>query len=522
MSLERLTEATLTRRQVLVLGGTAVLLSGCRSAVNKDKVSGVKPKRGGTAILATETDFDPSQIFYIGGSNNLVTKLIFNTLTELDHHTLKPMPSLATSWKQSGDGKTLTMQLRDDVKFHSGRPFGPDDVLFAIKNFQDENLGTQFRSTAVVVTDMSASGAHEVTLRLDHPLSNIFDMFELMVITDKETTKGLNDGKVINGTGPFTFTSWTPGQQTVLGRNPHYWRPDRPYLDGVQVRVIPEAQGLLAALQSHQIHFTGDLPGNNVDELAKKRNSEFEVKLSDTNSGSTYIGHNVKIPPFDNKLVRQAVAHAIDRDRILRQVYFGKGAATTVPWPKGSPAWDKEQAGVNKYDPKKAKDLLQQAGVGSGTWVFGSPADPDFQSIAQIIQSNLKDIGVQSKIEFYPPGGAFFDRLRAGTLQGMWTSAHAFANLHPSTLLTNAFPYRPAKNGSNFSDPQYTDLARRCATAVSDSDLKAAYHETTAFLQDQCFITELVNAGATDVSYKLRGVKSNMFDYTSLEDAFLT
>ena len=235
-----------TRAQMLaMLGGTALVGFG--------RPASAAPKRGGVVQIAQVPDVIPNGLFGQNFPNGAIGGLIYNTLTAYDHRTLAPRPQLAKSWDVAGDGTAITLQLRSDVKFHSGRPFTAEDVVFCIKNLQDPARGSQLRSTAAVITDLSTAGPGEVKLRLAHPVSNLFDLFELMFIVDRETLPDMLSGKNLVGTGAFTWKQWNPGDSLTLARNAAYWKPNRPYLDGVELRIIPQTQALLAALQAQQI-----------------------------------------------------------------------------------------------------------------------------------------------------------------------------------------------------------------------------------------------------------------------------
>ena len=525
MDLENLTLAQFTRRQLLVragMGGVTLagadLLMSCASAVNGGKSSKTPtPKAGGVAMVAIGADILPADVFSVNGQNITFTRMVFNTLTELDHKTLQPKPSLATSWDVSADGLTHTFQLRTDVKFHSARPFGPDDVIFAITNLQNPDRGSQLLRTAAVVTDMSASGANAVKLHLAHPVSNLFDLLETMYIIDKESLPDLLDGKNAVGTGPFKWQSWTPGTSLQLVKNTSYWKPNRPYLDGVTLLTIADPTALTDSIKTKQTNFSSNVGNAGLTELSKLPG--YFVSTVDTFADDSYLGINTANPPFDKKEVRQAVGWALDRKRLLTQAFRNQCCDTAIPWPQQSPAYDASLANLYHHDLGKAKSLLNQAGVGPFTTeiAINVPNDP----VAQIVQFNLSQIGITANPKLYA-GGSFFGTLRAGKFPGLWSSGHLFANMHPATLLTAALPFNSLHNSSNFHDPTYQQLVQQAWVATSDAELKTAYRAITKLLADEAFVLEL-NAGGdiyagTD---SFNGWTVNMYDYTNFDEAFL-
>ncbi|MDQ6900520.1 MAG: ABC transporter substrate-binding protein [Candidatus Dormibacteraeota bacterium] len=520
MAIEDLMQQRVSRRWVVKAGaaGTLFLLTGCTSAANSGAGTSSGPKKGGTLHMAQVPDIIPSGLFGQNFPNTAVGRLVYNTLTEYDHKTLKPNPSLATSWQLAGDGTSLTLELRKDVKFHSGRPFGPDDVIFSIQNIQDPKRASQLRSTAAVITDASGSGS-TVKLRLSHAASNLFDLFEIMFIVDKDTLPDMLSGKNLNGTGPFVWKQWNPGDSVALSKNPNYWKSGRPYLDGVELRIIPQAQSLLSSLQAQQTELALGLAPK--DYVGLKNNPAFTTQVADTGDAAYYVGCNVKVPPFDRKEVRQAVAYAVDKERILKEVFSGVGNVTSIPWPKSSPAYTDAAATHYSYNPNKAKQILQSAGLTNvqAQLAFNS-GSPPLSPMAQIVQFNLQQIGITTQTVSYD-AAQFIQKLQAGTLPGLWVNVHGFSQLHPATLIVSAFPFNAAKNASNLNDPVYVDLANQ-AFRASEGSAKAVYQKVTDYLLDQQFVIDSVISPGTFVSVnKFKNFTYNMFDYLDFDEAYL-
>jgi peptide/nickel transport system substrate-binding protein len=495
-----------------MLGGTA--LAGFAAP------AGAAPKRGGVVQIAQVPDVIPSGLFGQNFPNTAIGGLIYNTLTAYDHRTLVPRPQLARSWHVSDDGTAVSLQLRTDVKFHSGRPFTSEDVAFCIKNLQDPARGSQLRSTAAVVSDLSTAGPGEIKLRLAHPVSNLFDLFELMFVVDRESLPDMLSGKNLIGTGAFTWKQWNPGDSLTLARNAAYWKPNRPFLDGVELRVIPQTQALLAALQAQQIQLALGLAPKDVVSL--RGNAAFETVVGDTHDAAFYVGSNVNVKPLDRREVRQAISYAIDRERILKDVFSGLGTAQSVPWPQSSPAYDAGEAHHYRYDPERAKALLKASGnekfetslaINSGL----PPASP----IAQIVEFNLQQIGITTTTVSFD-AAQFIKRLAGGDLPGLWVNVHGFAQMHPATLVVSAFPFNAAKNASNFHDPRYTAAVDEAWTATNDHAARLAYRKVSGILVEEQFVADCVLTSATFAGVPaFRNYTYNMYDYLNFDDATL-
>ncbi|MGK5531849.1 ABC transporter substrate-binding protein [Streptomyces sp. URMC 129] len=515
-----------TRRGLLRAGGAGaalLTLAACRSAAGRDEGRGgagaAEPRRGGTLTVAHGVDFAPALLF-AQSSMNLPHRLVFNTLTRYDDD-LAPQPELAEAWDVSPDGTTVTLRLRDDVTFHDGRPFTADDVVFAIENLQVPERAAQLRSTAAAVTGLDKRGDHELVLTLDHPVGNLFDLFEFMIIADRHTVEQALTGERLIGTGPFTFDEWRPGAGLTLSRNDAYWRPDRPYLDKVEIRVITQADSLISSLRTGQSHLSLGVAGRDAAPL--KEDPAFEIVSYATGGGAYYVGANVEVRPTDDKTVRQAIAWAIDRDRIVEQALGGFGLASAAPWPESSPAYSEEHRTHYRHDPDRARELLRQAGAENISLPLGHSSLPGLTMLAEMVQYDLEQVGIRTELQPYDPTNAQ-RRLISGEMPALWALQHGFAQVTPSTLAVSAYPFNEAQNTSHFSSPEYTELVQDAwrTTDPRGEESLARYREISELLLDEAFIIDLAVLPALQVARAaVRGATVNKFGYLNLDDAHL-
>ncbi|MFD8644429.1 ABC transporter substrate-binding protein [Streptomyces zaomyceticus] len=519
--------SALSRRTTLRAagGGTLLLglgLAGCRSAVSEAEAptgkAGTGPRRGGTLTVAVNSDFTPSLLFAQSGQS-LQHRLIYNTLTRYDDR-LKPQPELATSWEYARDGRSITLELRTGVTYHDGRPFTADDVIFAVKNLQNPLRAAQLRATAAAVTGFEKRGDHELVLRLAHPVNNLFDLFEFMILTDRHSVEDAVTGKKLNGTGPFELTEWSPGTGLSFTRNDRYWQPDRPYLDGVEFRVVPQADALLSSLRTGQSQLSFSVPGKNLAVVAST--PDLAISEYTTGGGAFYLGVNTTVAPLNDRTVRQALAWAVDRERILKQVLGGYGLASATPWPKSSPAFSETGRTHYTYDPGKARELLRSAGHSRLDLPLLHINLPGDTAVAEAIQYDLKQIGVQVTLRPTDPATAQ-KNLIAQKMPGLWTMSHGFAQVQPSTLAVSAYPFNEAKNTSKFRSAAYTKVVREAwTTPETGARANTLRQQITDTLLDEAFIIDLVIRGAVQVAArKLHGVTLNKFSYLNLDDAYL-
>ncbi|MFF1925002.1 ABC transporter substrate-binding protein [Streptomyces sp. NPDC058221] len=507
-------------------GGTLLLgtgLAGCRSAVSESSSApqgaSAAPKRGGVLNIAVNSDFTPALLFS-QGSQSLQHRLVFNTLTRYDDR-LSPKPELATSWTYAKDGRSITLRLRDDVTFHNGRKFTADDVVFAVKNLQNPVRAAQLRSTAATITGFEKRGDHELVLKLARRVNNLFDLFEFMIIADSETVEDAVTGRKLIGTGPFKLRKWSPGSGLSLTRNDAYWQAGRPYLDGVELRVIPQADALISSLRSGQSQLSFDVPGKSLGVV--KSAPHLTIENYDTGAGAVYLGVNTTVAPLDDRTVRQALAWAIDRDRLLAQTLGGYGLASAAPWPKSSPAFTEAHRTHYSHNPGKARELLKSAGHSKLELPLLHLALPGDTAIAESIQYDLKQVGVRVTLQPTDPATGQ-KKLISQDMPALWTMGHGFAQVQPSTLAVSAYPFNEAKNTSKYRSAEYTKVVRDAWTKPETSAAVAnAQHEKiSTILLDEAFLIDLVVRGRVQVAADgLHGVTLNKFSYLNLDHAYL-
>jgi peptide/nickel transport system substrate-binding protein len=449
-----------------------------------------QPKQGGTLRVAQLSDVEPKRIHSITFVNYQLQYQVYDTLTRYDR-TLKPQPELAESWAWSNDNKTLTFTLRPGVKFHTGRELEAEDVKFNILRVKEERVASQMRPFANDVKDVQTPDKATVVLQFDEPRPAIFDMFESLSIMDRETIGDAEEAKRLIGTGPFKWGQWTPGDKLTLTRNESYWKPGLPYLDRIELRVVPDAPSALVNLEAGGV----DVVVNPSEPDIKRLESDpkFGVLISEAGAQYYSFGANVTNPPLDNKKVRQAINYGIDRKRFVDTVLAGVGEPTSIPWPKHSPAYDPELANSYAFDLDRSRRLLEEAGVGSGgidVTLIANAGNKNLAKAAQIAQADLAKVNVRLKIEEQEPA-AFQQVFTGRKIEQMWANIFGFNNMYPTTLMVQAFPWRVAGNVSHFEHPDYARLVKAGQVATDPAEQKRIFRELTQLVLDESFMYPL-------------------------------
>ena len=272
---------------------------------------------------------------------------VFNNLVLFDQHVPQNslqsiVPELATSWAWSEDGTELTFKLRDGVKWHDGKPFTAEDVKCTfdlLTNQGKEKLRLNYRETWWVnVASTTTNGDHEATLHLKRPQPALLALLasgDTPIYPCHVSPRDMRQHPI--GTGPFKFVEYKPNQNIKLARNPDYWKPGRPYLDGVEYTIIPNRSTAILAFIAGKFDMT--FPYEVTIPLLKDIKTQSPQAICEVGMASESIGVlvNRTVAPFDNADVRRAMALTLDRKSFIDILGQGEGeiGGALMPPPDG-------------------------------------------------------------------------------------------------------------------------------------------------------------------------------------------
>jgi peptide/nickel transport system substrate-binding protein len=307
-------------------------------------------KRGG--ILRLVSPGSPANMSILE-SSTLFTEMpmmgVFNNLIMFDQH--KPqvsldtiVPDLATSWSWDNDGTALTFQLRQDVKWHDGKPFTAADVKctwYLLLDKLPDKLRVNPRKTGYEnLTDVTTNGDYEVTFKLNRP-QPAFPMLLAggfsVIYPCQMTATQMRQHPI--GTGPFKFVEFKPNDSIKVTRNPDYWKKDRPYLDGIEYTIIQEPSTADLTFVSGKFDMTFPF------ELSVVRYNNMRVRVPDAvcelspGTLSTHLLINRAQPPFDNPDLRRAMSLTIDRKAYIDTLGQGEGEIGGILQPPPAGLW---------------------------------------------------------------------------------------------------------------------------------------------------------------------------------------
>ncbi|KZY00010.1 MULTISPECIES: ABC transporter substrate-binding protein [unclassified Sulfitobacter] len=305
------------------------------------------------------------------------------------------VPGLAESWEISDDGLTYTFKLREGVKFHDGTTMDAEDVKFSLDRINAEDSANAQKALYSAISEVNVIDPTMVEIKLSEPNGNM--LFNLAwgdaVIVAPESIEGIKQTPV--GTGAFKFDSWTQGDRIELSRNPDYWgEPAK--LDNVTFKFISDPTAAFAAVMAEDVDvFSGFPAPENLPQF--EADARFQVLVGST-EGETILAINNKVAPFDDPKVRQAVAHAIDRQAIIDGAMFGYGTPIGTHFAPHNPAYV-DLTGQSAHEPEKARALLAEAGYPDGFETTLHLPPPSYaRRGGEIIAAQLAEVGIDAKI----------------------------------------------------------------------------------------------------------------------------
>jgi len=438
--------------------------------------------RGGDSVtldLAQATDGESIK----GGIQVLENLVIFRK------DSMDVEPQLATSWEVSKDGLIWIFKLRKGVKFHDGTPFNANAVKVSFDRVIDKNhpfykYGTwRYPSLGLgPVKEVKVIDEYTVSLRTEKPYAPLVANLALWlcpILSPAAIEKYKEDiGRNPVGTGPFKFVKWIKDDQIIVERNDNYWG-QKAYLDRIILKSIPEVSARFMALQSGAVDIADDLDPDSI-EMAK-RNPNFKmIERPSVNVG--YLAFNTKKPILGNKLVRQAISHAIDKQTIIKTIFRGLAIPAKNPFAPSMWGYNYKIADYD-YSVQKAKDLLAKAGYPKGFDIelWAMPVSraymPEPVKTAELIQGYLAAVGINAKIVRYE-WGVYLDKTAKGEhdlcMMG-WLGGNADPDNFLYGLLSSDSAKPPAANIAFWENPEFDKLVKDAQT-VFGKEKRAPYY----------------------------------------------
>ncbi len=329
-----------------------------------------------------------------GAIDDVTYANIFQGLTRIGSNGAV-QPDLAESWTLSDDGLVYTFKLHDGVKFHDGTTLDAGDVVFSLDRARADDSTNAQKALFSAIKSVEAVDDLTVKVTLDHPQGSfLYNMGWGDAVIVAPESADTNKEKPI-GTGPFKFDNWAKGSSVTLVKNPDYWG-EPVALDKATFRFISDPAAATSALMAGDIQAFPAFPA--PEAVAQfETDPRFSVVIGST-EGETILATNNGKPPFDNLKVRQAIAHAIDRQAIIDGAMFGFGTPIGSHFAPHNPAYE-ELVETYPYDPEMAKQLLAEAGYPDGFKATLKLPPPTYaRRGGEIIAAQLREVGIDLEI----------------------------------------------------------------------------------------------------------------------------
>ncbi|MCC7272593.1 MAG: ABC transporter substrate-binding protein [Alphaproteobacteria bacterium] len=477
------------------------MLAGAVLATAASAAAAQTPQRGGTMNIIISPE-PPTLMLGINQTTPtaIVGGKIYESLLRYDFD-LKPMPGLAKSWTVSPDGLTYTFKLQQGVKWHDGKPFTADDVVFSAKTYLTA-VHPRSRPIFQRCEEISAPDPETVVFKLKGPFAPFIMAWEPSTapIVPKHIYEGTDfranpANNTPIGTGPFKLKEWVRGSHIHFVRNDDYWQKGKPYLDEIYYRVLPDASARVVAMETGQTHLSAfaDIETFEVPRLKALPNLELTTKGYEYLAQIAWLDFNLRNPPFNDKRFRQAVYHAIDRNFMRDRIWFGLGKPATGPIHSSIPHYD---ANVPKYpfDPKKAEALLDAMGLKRGAdgvrvkvTMESLPYGDVYVRAGEYIRQALGRVGIQVTLRSSDVA-TWGDRVRNWdydmTLQVLSQLGHPALGVSRLYISSNIRKGVLFSNVNGYSNPRIDELFDKAAVTVDPVEAQKMYSEIQRILVD--------------------------------------
>lgn len=500
------------------------------------------------------TSLDPA--FARNQMNVWCVNHLFNGLTQLDS-TLNVKPSIAKNWEQSNDGLHYTFHLRNDVYFHDhelflngkGRKVVASDFVYSFQRIVDPKVTS---SGAWIFNDKikgpEAFEALNDTTFIIH-LSKPFPAFPALLsiqycsVVPKEITE--HYGKEFRnhpvGTGPFKFKYWKEGEVMVFLKNENYFEKENgvalPFLDAIKISFISDKQTAFLAFLKNDLDFFSGIDGSYRNDVLYK-NGELKEKYRNRFSlmkapylNTEYLGmlmdsNNsiVKNSPLKDKRIRKAINYAIDRKKMIQYLQNNIGIPGHAGFlPKGMPGYDEKEIKGYSYNPKKAKQLLAEAGYPDGNNMpeITLNTTSTYRDLIEFVQSELSAVGIKSKVEVHQGSSLreLISKNNVNFFRGSWIADYPDAENYLAVFYSKNFvPNGP--NYTHFSNKKFDALFEKSFYVNNDSLRFKLYQEMERIvLEEAPMVILFYDQSVRLIPKNVSGIPSNPLNILDLKRA---
>ncbi len=397
-------------------------------------------------------------------------QLLFNSLVRKGEQS-DILPDLALSW-EIPDPTTYVFHLRRDVRFHDGTLLTADDVVYTFESILDGTVQTSKMGAYRLVDTVEALDPGTVRFTLTEPFAPFLWNLALPAIGIVPEGAGSDFSSQPVGTGPFVFGHYIRDSEIVIRSNPDYFG-EAPRLDAVRFKIVPDAVVRALELRKGTVDIALNmLPADMVEALSQEPHLEV---LNSPGTNAQYLAFNLEDPLFSDLRVRRAIAHAVDREAIVRYLWRNQARLADSILPPENWAYASDVSRY-AYDPELAKSILEDAGYDAISFTYRTSTDPLGLLVAAVLQQQFTDLGIDMQIrsnEF----ATFFSDVLAGNFQIYslrWVGGNNDPDIFNLIFHSDMIPPNGANRG-HYRNPEvdrWIELARR----ETDLEKRRAYY----------------------------------------------
>jgi len=465
----------LTRRELLK--GAAVLGAAGAAPVTLAPRASAQTTQKRELVAAQGGDISKFDPHFSTSSNDIrVSFNIYDNLTSR-HPDGKLHPGLATEWKLEGQ-TTWRFKLRPGVKWHNGDPFSSADAKFSLDRTLDPATKVRVSTVFTSIDRIETPDAATLVIHTKKPdplLPARLAFYGGQIVPKKylESVGADTFNQKPIGTGPVRFVSWVKDDKAVFEANPHYWA-GKPAFDRMIFRSVPEAAPRIASLLKGEVDVITQLPPDHGERVSAHPSTRVVGALY---AGLYVLAVNSKITPLDNPLVKQALALAVDRDTIVKELWRGRGIVPNGMIAKGDNHFDASLPAL-AYNPKEAKERLKKAGYKNEEIFIETTAGylAGDKPMAEAVQAMWKDVGVNAKVEVFE-FSVRSQKMRDKSFKGMYWSDPTSTLRDPDGMVWRLIG--PGGPQDYWRHPEFDELGAAARFSVDEKFRGDAYKKMT-------------------------------------------